>query len=188
MELGPGAGLPAHPPATRLPVESSMSSRAAIEVRIRLCLAVFVFGLVVSGLTAFPLVTEVHLLAELAHRLPTPEGLVRWIDIVDEGLRVTNARHPFLAYGTDWLAFAHLAIAVAFWGPWRDPVRNVWVIEFGMIACVLVIPLALVCGHIRGIPWFWRLIDCSFGVLGILPLWISRRLIGRLEAEGEGLR
>jgi len=87
-----------------------------------------------------------------------------------------------MAYGTDWLAFAHLVIAVAFWGPLKDPVRNIWVIEFGMIACVLVIPLALIAGPIRGIPFFWQLVDCSFGVFGIIPLWLCRRDILRLEA------
>jgi hypothetical protein len=34
-------------------------------------------------------------------------------------------------------------IAIAFIGPWRDTVKNIWVIEFGMIACVLVVPFAL---------------------------------------------
>ncbi|SCF41963.1 hypothetical protein [Micromonospora mirobrigensis] len=34
-----------------------------------------------------------------------------------------------MLYGTDWLAFAHLVLAVAFWGPLRDPVRNVWVVQ-----------------------------------------------------------
>jgi hypothetical protein len=85
--------------------------------------------------------------------------------------------YPFLAYGTDWLGFAHLAIAVAFWGPIKAPVRNVWVVEFGIIACLLVIPLALVCGPIRGIPFYWRLIDCSFGVFGLIPLVIARKMI-----------
>jgi hypothetical protein len=35
---------------------------------------------------------------------------------------------------------AHLAIAIAFISL-RDPVRNVWVVTFGMIACLGVIPL-----------------------------------------------
>jgi hypothetical protein len=76
------------------------------------------------------------------------------------------------------LAFAHLTIAVAFIGPIRDPVKNVWVIQFGMIACVMVIPLAVICGALRGIPWYWRLIDCSFGVFGLIPLGIAWRMIG----------
>ena len=49
-----------------------------------------------------------------------------------------------------------------------------------MIACALVIPLALIAGLIRGIPFFWRVIDCSFGVVGIIPLWLARRAIRRV--------
>jgi hypothetical protein len=92
-----------------------------------------------------------------------------------------NRRRPGGAgYGTDWLAFAHLVIAVAFWGPLRDPVRNVWVVHFGMIACVAVIPLALIAGPARGIPWWWLLVDMSFGVFGIVPLLFAERAIRRL--------
>jgi hypothetical protein len=93
----------------------------------------------------------------------------------------TNSKYPFIAYGFDWLAFGHLVIAVAFIGVWRDPVRNVWVVEFGKIACVMVIPWAIIFGGLRGIPVYWRLIDCSFGVFGIVPLWCCGRLIERLS-------
>jgi hypothetical protein len=74
-------------------------------------------------------------------------------------------------------------IAVAFLGPLKDPIRNIWVVEFGMIACILVIPLALICGHIRGIPFAWQLIDCSFGIFGFIPLAIVRTLTLRLTAH-----
>jgi hypothetical protein len=152
---------------------------------IRAWLAVFVVGLVLSGVTAFPLVTETRLLAELLHAVPAPDALVTWIDRVLEGLSVTAGRYPFIAYGTDWLAFAHLMIAAAFWGPWRDPVRNIWVIEWGMVCCVAIIPLALVAGPVRELPFWWTLIDISFGIFGIIPLIIVRRLIQRLtNVEG----
>ena len=64
--------------------------------------------------------------------------------------------------GTDWLAFGHLVIALFFVGPWRHPVANAWVLKAGLVACAGVIPLALICGPLRGIPFYWRLIDCSF--------------------------
>jgi hypothetical protein len=92
-------------------------------------------------------------------------------------------RYPFMAYGTDWLAFAHLVIAIGFWGPLKDPVRNVWVVQFGMIACIAVVPLALIAGPIRGIPWGWQLIDISFGVLGIVPLLFAYANIRKLAGE-----
>lgn len=117
--------------------------------------------------------------------LPVPEhfpGLLEWITRVRTGLDEADARYPFVLYGTDWLAFAHLVIAVAFYGPFRDPVRNIWVIEFGMIACAGIIPLALICGPIRDIPFWWSIIDMSFGVIGVIPLLIVHRKIKRLEA------
>lgn len=88
-----------------------------------------------------------------------------------------------MAYGTDWLAFAHLVIAVAFIGPFNDPLKNSWVIQFGMIACVMVFPLAFICGAVRSIPFFWQLIDCSFGAIGFVPLYICYKKIMRLQAE-----
>lgn len=68
--------------------------------------------------------------------------------------------------GTTGWHFAHFVLAILFIGPLKDPVRNTWVIEFGMIACALVIPYALVAGYMRGLPFWWRLVDCSFGVIG----------------------
>ena len=147
--------------------------------RIRALLAVFIAGLVLSGLTAFPLLHELDLLTTL---LGPPHGAMSWwIHHVRTALAETYRAWPFLGYGTDWLAFGHLVIALFFIGPWRDPVRNVWVINAGLIACAGVIPLALICGGIRGIPFYWRIIDCSFGVLGAVPLWWVRRMIGELE-------
>ena len=58
--------------------------------------------------------------------------------------------------------------------------------EFGMIACLLVIPLALICGPLRGIPFYWQLLDCSFGVIGLIPLAAARRLILRVGHAERG--
>jgi hypothetical protein len=154
--------------------------------RIRIWLGVFIAGLVLSGLTAFPLVTELRWLTATLHGssiepLAQSSSLLAWIDRVNNALTTTDAHYPFLAYGTDWLAFAHLAIAVALIGALVDPVRNKWLVTFGLIACAGVIPLALIAGQVRGIPFAWRLIDCSFGVVGSVPLLIVRRLIRAME-------
>ena len=154
-----------------------------LHKRIRLLLLFFIIGLLLSGVTAFPLAWELALLDRLISNSPIPAlwpGLAHWIAHVNTGLQQTYHQYPFMAYGTDWLAFAHIVIAIAFWGPLKDPVRNIWVVEFGMIACLLVVPLALIAGPIRGIPPFWQLIDCSFGLFGIIPLWICRNDIRRL--------
>ncbi|MEU1083572.1 hypothetical protein ABZ368_25625 [Streptomyces sp. NPDC005908] len=162
-----------------------MSDRAALLKGIRVWLVFFVVCLVLSGATAFPLVHELRWAEEALRSLGAPEhlpGLTEWIERVRDGLDAADADHPFLLYGTDWLAFAHLVIAVAFLGPYRDPVRNIWVVEFGMIACAGVIPLALVCGPLRGIPFWWSVIDMAFGVFGVIPLYVVRNKIKRLEA------
>jgi hypothetical protein len=155
---------------------------------IRIWLGIFIAGLVLSGLTAFPLQTEVRWLAALLHEswiepVAQSTGLLAWVERVQVALATTGSRFLFLAYGTDWLAFAHLAIAVAFIGPYLDPVRNKWVVTFGLIACAGVIPLALIAGQVRGIPFAWRLVDCSFGIIGSVPLLISRRLIAAMERD-----
>lgn len=137
--------------------------------QIRAAILVVIVGLVVSGVTAFPLLYEMNLLASMLageSRDPSAHaGLVKWILTVREGLEVTYQKYPFIAYGTDWLAFAHLMIALFFILPWRHPVRYEGVLKMGVVMCLLVIPLAFICGPIRGIPLGWRLIDCSFGVL-----------------------
>jgi len=157
--------------------------------RIRVWLTVFIVGLVLSGVTAFPLETELRWLVNTLHGslfLPIAQAthLMPWIEHVYAALHETNTSYPFLAYGTDWLAFGHLVIAIAFIGPWIDPVRNKWFVTFGLIACAGVFPLAIIAGAVRGIPFGWRMIDCSFGVFGCIPLLLVQRDIRRLEVMG----
>ncbi|MGW8762104.1 hypothetical protein ACWGN5_06325 [Streptomyces sp. NPDC055815] len=170
---------------------SDKNGPRALLKRIRVWLILFVACLVLSGATAFPLVTELRLLDSALAGWASPvadlfPGLAEWIHRVRGGVEAADAQAPYLLYGTDWLAFAHLVIAVAFYGPYRDPVRNIWVVEFGMIACVGIIPLALISGPVRDIPFWWSVIDMSFGVIGILPLLHVRGQIKRLEAAQPG--
>ena len=150
--------------------------------KIKCLLAVFIAGLTISGLTAFPIQTELDVATELIRKYQWNNPVSQWLLQASQGVSETNARFPFMAYGTDWLAFAHLVLAIAFVGPLRDPVRNIWVIEFGLIACALIIPLALVAGEVRGIPLFWRLFDCQFGICGGLILMTCYRSTKDLES------
>lgn len=146
---------------------------------IRKWLIVFILLLVLSGITAFPIESELQWLS--LHLSSFPETLQIWICKIYDSVKSTNEKYPQLAYGTDWLAFAHIVIATAFIGPYIDPVKNKWVIQFGIIACVMVFPLAFIAGNIRQIPFYWQLIDCSFGLIGIIPLYIIHKLIKRIE-------
>jgi hypothetical protein len=148
-----------------------------LRKRIYALTSLMIVGLVVSGVTAIPVKTEIDL---LARTLPVAEG--SWIAKVRDALHAVHDHHPFLFYGTDWLAFGHIVIAVAFIGALRHPTRNRWLFDFGLIACVMVIPYALIMGSFRGIPLWWKLIDCSFGVLGAIPMILCRRYVQELES------
>ena len=164
-----------------------MSERQRLS-RIRIWLCLFAAGLLLAGITAFPLDPESRMLSQWLHGSGAWVGdsfpaIRAWIDQVRYGLAISYHRYPWLAYGTDWLAFGHITICIAFAGPVCNPVRNKWVVQFGMIACVLVIPLAAICGPLRGIPLSWMAIDMSFGVIGLVPLILAYRHIRVLEAS-----
>jgi hypothetical protein len=152
--------------------------------RIKILTALFITGLILSGATAIPLQSEVRWLAGISQNNLPPE-MAQWLLRVRDALAQTEAQYPFLFYGTDWLAFGHFVIAIAFIGALRDPVRNRWLFDFGLIACVLVIPYALIFGGVRGIPIWWRAIDCSFGIIGFVPLWFCRKWAKKLEPDGQ---
>ena len=136
--------------------------------------------LILSGITAFPVYTELKWIHQNDFFSWAPI-IDAWLEKVWKGVEETSDKHSFLFYGFDWLAFAHLVIALLFIGPYRDPVRNKWVIQWGIIACLSIIPLALIAGPIRGIPGFHILIDCAFGIIGIFPLLFCLKLINRLQ-------
>lgn len=146
---------------------------------------IFITGLVLSGVTAFPLLHELRLLSEWTRAADgiLPDGLTSWIETVRNGLEHTYARYPWVAYGTDWLAFGHIVIAMFFIGPMMHPRTSRANIHAGIAACIAIIPLAMICGPIRGIPFYWQLIDCAFGIIGIIPLVYCLSLLKRIETH-----
>ena len=157
-----------------------MNRETILRRRIRWLTWLFILGLFLSGATAIPLRLEVDQIVRFLG-LTDATG---WLGKIQTALTDTETRYPYLFYGTDWLAFGHFVIALVFVGVLRDPVRNRWLFDFGLLACGLVIPYAFVFGGLRGIPVWWRLIDCSFGVFGFLPLWLCRRWALELERLG----
>lgn len=157
-----------------------MKERIRLKRSIRKWMIFFITALMLSGITAFPVETELKWV--LSWWPGNDSAFYNWMATCYDAIRNTNEKYPYIAYGYDWLAFAHIVIAVVFIGPLVDPVRNIWIIQFGCIACVLIFPLAFIAGYIRHIPIFWRLLDCSFGVLGLVPLLICYRKTRRLES------
>jgi hypothetical protein len=150
----------------------------ALRKTIRNYILFFIFCIVLSGVTCFPLETELALMN--AHLQSFPAFLQGWLNQVYLAVKEVNGKYPFLSYGTDWLAFAHLIIAIAFIGPLKDPIKNIWVIQWGIICCLCVFPLAIIAGQIRGIPFYWTMVDCSFGVVGGILLFLCYKRIIRL--------
>ena len=148
---------------------------------IRTLIIVFMIATAWSGITAFPIQWELERVHHFCSQHCPDSAVTLWINKVYEVVNETYSLYPFMAYGTDWLAFAHIVIALAFIGPLRDPVRNIWVIEWGMLASLLVFPLAFIAGPLREIPFFHQLIDCSFGVGGFTLLYFVRRQILQLQ-------
>jgi hypothetical protein len=106
-----------------------------------------------------------------------------WLSQVRAAVEETYTRYPFLAYGYDWLAFGHFIISIPFVMAIRDPIRNDWVISYGMAACIAVLPFAIVFGAIRGIPLFWRIVDTLFGIGGLAVLLILRNQLRKAAAS-----
>jgi hypothetical protein len=163
------------------------SSARKILFRYRLVLGLFIAGLVLSGITAFPLESEIA----MVDRFLGPDDYIgpplshvdftTWIKFVHYAVHETYTRFPLFGYATDWLAFGHIVIAAFFILPFLDPIRYRAVLHVGVAACAGVILIAVVCGPLRGIPLFWRLIDCSFGVIGALPLVYCTQLARKMS-------
>ena len=169
---------------------NSPNSEQTLLRRIKFFTWLFIAGLVFSGVTAIPLKWEMDMLVRSLgidgqNSAQVSSGFTHWILKVREGLAETDTKFPFMAYGNDWLAFGHFAIAIAFIGALRDPVRNAWLFTFGMIACASIVPYAFIFGGVRGIPIYWRLIDCSFGIIGFVPVWFCRKWVQEIEASSK---
>jgi hypothetical protein len=147
---------------------------------IRKWIMLFMAALIISGITALPLEKELNFIIS---KFPFEGSIKGWFEEIRLAVQQTGKNYPFLFYGYDWLAFAHFILAILFIGPYRNPVKNKWVIEFGIIACLLVLPFAFIAGSYRGMPFWWQLIDCSFGVIGLIPLVIVLRNIKTMETE-----
>lgn len=143
---------------------------------IRKLLLLFMVALALSGITAFPLHAEADFM--LRHISHFPYFFHAWIHRIHHA--VYNAS-LLMHYGTDWLAFAHLIIALFFIPVYMNPVKYCINLRIAQVACILVFPLAFICGPIRGIPFFHQVIDCSFGIIGFLLLNFTYKRIQHLE-------
>lgn len=148
------------------------------KIQIKRLLLFFIISIAISGLTAIPVRQELNLLVKIISK---ESLLYDWLNKVLNAYNDTYSHYPFLLYGYDWLAFAHVILAILFIGPYKDPFKNIWVIEFGMISCLLVLPVAFIAGYLRGLPFWWQLVDCCFGIMGLIILYTIYYKIKKLD-------
>jgi hypothetical protein len=105
--------------------------------RAKWMLGIVAVGLFLSGVTVWPAITELKIAVGLLWGdAPATGALHAFLLKAIEGLETTNAQYPFMLYAHDWLAFAHIMLAMLFAGAIRDPVRNKWVVEAGLLMCL----------------------------------------------------
>jgi len=164
-----------------MPTENTANRQREKSLKvIRLMLAIVAAGLVLAGLTTFWLPWEVTRLLDVVFQrsstaVPFFSTEYRMLLQVEKGLQYLQQNFPQFFLGTDYLGFAHIMFALLFIGAIRDPLKNLWTIQFGMIAAALVIPGAFVFGTVRGLPVMHYFIDASFGIGAIIPFYIALR-------------
>ncbi len=158
-----------------------MTNSSTLQRRIKIAIVITIIGLLLNGISAVPLRTELNIL--LSNPDSLPKFLRDWWQYVDQGLNETSDKYNFMRYGFDWLAFAHLLIAIAFIGPLRDPIKNQWVVQWGMIASGLSVVVALVWERMRAVPFWWSLIDAGIALIAYLILWQCNKWINQLKTS-----
>ncbi len=147
--------------------------------KIRTAVVFIIIGLLLNGISAIPLQAELKIL--LSNPDALPPFLRNWWTYVNSGINDTAKNYPFMRYGFDWLAFAHLMIAIAFIGPLKDPVKNQWVVQWGIITAAFSLVMALCWERLRDIPFWWSLVDAFIAVVALIILLLCNGWIKQLK-------
>ena len=141
------------------------------EKHISVFLKVFIAVLILSGLCYFSLPFLSKKILSFIDAFGIRGELYSFAMKLIQAANYNEAHYPFMGYSTDLLGFAHLTFALLFGGAVMDPNKNEWVIRFGLMVCVLLIPTVLLAGWVREIPIIWRVVNCFFGVFGFALLF-----------------
>jgi hypothetical protein len=158
---------------------NTQSDETRLRRKIKIAIIVTIAGLLLNGISAVPLRTELNIL--LSKPGAFPQFLHDWWVYVNKGVNETTTNYPFMRYGFDWLAFAHLLIAIAFIGALKDPIKNEWIVRWGMIASALSVVMALCWERLRDIPLWWSFIDASIAIIAFIILWLCNKWIKELK-------
>ena len=150
--------------------------------RARIMILIVALGLFFSGITVWPMKWELKTFVEIVWGNNEPKNIIHSFMLqVINGIDAVEILYPFMLYGYDWLAYAHIMLAVLFAGAIRDPVRNKWIVQCGLVMCAIIPVLAGIFIPLRGLPLYWIFIDSAFAPGAALPLWIALRDILKVE-------
>ncbi|HRG59567.1 MAG TPA: hypothetical protein PK323_11465 [Bacteroidia bacterium] len=150
-----------------------------LVIRIKYVLILFFIFLVLSNITAFRLEQELGILLRMKGYFS--DRAVVFMHSMAQIILNTNNKYPFLCNGIVCLTFVLINIAVAFIEPLRDSIYNKWVIKLGMITCGMIFLLAFINGGISQIAYYSQLLECSFEVIGLMPLFLCYPRISQPE-------
>lgn len=160
-------------------MSNSENDATRLRRKIKTAVIFIIIGLLLNGISSIPLQAELKILLSNPGALPQPPR--DWWIYVNHGLTETNTNYPFMRYGFDWLAFAHVMIAIAFIGPFKDPIKNEWIIQWGIITSALSIVMALCGERLRDIPLWWSFIDAFIAVVALIILLLCNGWIKQLK-------
>jgi hypothetical protein len=167
-------------------MEGVMINEQKTLKKIRIYLILFLLAFLFSLHTVVFIETDAELLAKYVGHDTFMEELCpsisAWIEHLNLAVSETYSSYPFFAYCMDYLVYASVVLAIFLLGAIKDPVKNVWVVQVFMVACCLAFILPFIVGPLRDIPVFWRCIDSSCGLIGLLFFLLAYRLIRKLEA------
>ena len=178
--------------AAHLPVHLHPVRPANLLIRIRMVLTLAISCLILGSLATFAAPHSIAVVLAVFRRFdlatPATSHALMWLRHIQLQLGRDSHRHPMLHYGADLFAFVELAFALVLISPLRNPVRNQWVIQSGILACCCLIPFALILGPWHGLPMAWRIVSCVVALCGIAPLMLCRHYITLYETLIESVR
>ncbi|MCF7955562.1 MAG: hypothetical protein K9M75_07160 [Phycisphaerae bacterium] len=155
--------------------------------KIRRYLIIFFLGILFSLHTVlFVEVETAFLVKHLGHGTSMEQKLPfvsAWIENLYTSVKETYTNYPVIAYCMDWLSYACVVFAIFMIGAIKDPVKNIWIIQTYMLACLLAAALPFIAGPFREIPIFWRCLDGSFGLIGFFVLLMPYKLTKSLSSS-----
>ena len=155
--------------------------------KIRIYLVIFFLGILFSLHTVLFVEVETAFFVKhlgpgtaMEQKLPI---VSEWIENLYISVKETYTNYPAIAYCMDWLSYACVVFAIFMIGAIKDPVKNIWIIQAYMLACLLAAALPFIAGPFREIPIFWRFLDGSLGVIGFFVLLMPYKLTKSLASS-----